>query len=56
MMAQYPVTAFEHMGEQFDPARAVDDDHPLVASRPDLFTAKRSRKTATTSTTDDSED
>ena len=35
----FPVLKFEHMGERFDPTRPVPADHPMVALRPDLFTA-----------------
>ncbi len=35
----WPTGKFEHLGEQFTPANPVDADHPMVALRPDLFTA-----------------
>lgn len=35
----FPVCEFEHLGETFAPATPVDTDHPMVAARPDLFTA-----------------
>lgn len=41
----YPTCAFEHLGEQFTPATPVALDHPMVALRPDLFTATPPNKT-----------
>lgn len=36
-MALYPVRKFNHYDWSFDPKNPVDDDHPMVALRPDLF-------------------
>lgn len=41
----YPRIEFEHMGESFAPGTPVADDHPMVALRPDLFTASKPKPT-----------
>lgn len=35
---QYPTVQFTHFDRTFMPDVAVDDDDPMVALRPDLFT------------------
>ena len=37
----FPTCEFQHMGETFTPANEVAADHPMVALRPDLFTAEK---------------
>jgi hypothetical protein len=56
-MSQFPITSFSHMGCDYEPSRAVDDDDVMVLARPDLFTSKRARsRSTTTDTTEPSED
>lgn len=48
----YPVCAFTHLDEDFDPSTPVPADHPVVALRPDLFTPSKPKapKAATPTT------
>lgn len=49
-MTVWPVCKFTHLDETFTPAQVVPLDHPMVAARPDLFTAQPPTKPARATT------
>lgn len=48
----YPLCAFTHLDEDFDPSKQVPADHPMVAARPDLFTPSKPKATKAATPTD----